>query len=465
MVKNLSNLDQGYTQRCERELRKKCVPLRNNWTPVDEALFSQKTLFDIPTEKAEKLRYNAIKYAFQYHYSKSLFYRRFCKELHVKPDDIKQQLDFLKIPLISDLFFKNYPSGSAFLEWINDIFVGDFPEVDIKSHRPSFDDIIDALQGYDITVVFSTGTGGRFSFIPKDQLTWARQMYAYARIFEMLPFVPSPKDSIGIWLGPNPRKTHLFIGRVATFALEVFDESKIHFGIDRELTTDLVRILMGRTSGVKEQLKAGVIRPAILLMENKMIKRFMEILANCEKSKNKVVISGPPFLIDVLLSRIERSEIQFSFHDGMMITGGGWKTYGSKGLQEKSFLKRVEQILGIPNNRCRDVYSMVECNAATISCEGGYKHVPHSVLYPMVLDKESKPLGYGEYGRFAFLDPLANSYPGFVMTGDKVKLLEHCPACDRPGPVVDKKISRMTDVEIRGCGEIMARMFSREIDK
>jgi len=462
VVKNLLNLNQGYVKRYERELRKKYMPPRSNWTPVDKALFGQKTLFNIPTDKAEKLRYDAIKYAFQYHYLKSRFYHQFCKELHVKPDDIKQPLDFSKIPLITDLFFKNYPSESTFLEWINNIFVGDLPVVDIKSHRTSFDNIIDALQRYDITVVFSMGTSGRFSFIPKDQLTWARQMYSYARIFEILPFVPSPIDTIGIWLGPNPRKTHLFIGRVATVALELFDESKIHFGIDRELTTDLVRILIGKSSGVKKLLKTRVIRPAIFLKQNMMLRRLIEILKNCEKSKKKVVISGPPFLIEVLLSRINRLGINFTFNNGMMITGGGWKIY-RKELQEKSFIERVEYILGIPNNRCRDVYSMVECNVATISCEGGYKHIPHSVLYPMVLDKESKPLGYGEYGRFAFLDPLANSYPGFIMTGDKVKLLEHCPACDRPGPVVDKKISRMTNVETRGCSEIMARMFSREI--
>ena len=30
------------------------------------------------------------------------------------------------------------------------------------------------------------------------------------------------------------------------------------------------------------------------------------------------------------------------------------------------------------------------------------------------------PAEYGESGRFVFLDALAESYPGFIITGDKV---------------------------------------------
>ncbi|MDD5779237.1 MAG: hypothetical protein PHU95_07290, partial [Candidatus Thermoplasmatota archaeon] len=71
--------------------------------------------------------------------------------------------------------------------------------------------------------------------------------------------------------------------------------------------------------------------------------------------------------------------------------------------------------------------------------------------------------GYNEWGRFAFLDPLAESYPGFIISGDKVLLLEHCPVCDRPGPVLEPEIKRARGEEMRGCAEEMRRVLSMDL--
>lgn len=440
--------DKKYVKERERYTRERYSPLK--WTPPDEALFGGR-IFDIPKEKAERLRFKAVKYAFNHHYSKNPFYHRFCKELDVKPDDIRNESDFLEIPLISDISFKIYPEGIDFINWLDKIYTGKMPSLDIKN--PSFDGIIDALQEKGITLVFSTGTSGRFSFIPRDELTWKRQMYAYSRIFELLPFIPSPSNSRAIWAGPNPRKTHLFIGRVAMLALDLFNESRIQIGIDREITTDLVGIFMGINRGIKERLKAWAIRPFMMIAENRAMDTLIKNLEECEKKKEKVVIGGPPFLIDAMLSRIEKKGKEFDFTNGMVITGGGWI-----GVEQKNFRNKIKGVLGIQDHNCRDVYSMVECSVPTMECEGHYKHIPHSVLYPMVLDEESEIMEYGEWGRFAFLDPLANSYPGFIMTNDRVKMLESCPKCGRPGPVIED-ISRMKSAEGRGCGAIIARML------
>jgi hypothetical protein len=68
-----------------------------------------------------------------------------------------------------------------------------------------------------------------------------------------------------------------------------------------------------------------------------------------------------------------------------------------------------------------------------------------------------------KWGRFAFLDALAHSYPGFVMTGDQVRLLEHCRVCDRPGPVLDRVIKRMPSEDMRGCAEEVRRVFDHDL--
>jgi len=63
------------------------------------------------------------------------------------------------------------------------------------------------------------------------------------------------------------------------------------------------------------------------------------------------------------------------------------------------------------------------------------------------------PAEYGEWGRYAFLDASAQSYPGFIISGDRVRMFEHCPVCDRPGPVLDREIERAKGEEVRGCAE------------
>jgi long-chain-fatty-acid---luciferin-component ligase len=435
------------------------------WTPPDDALFSPKKIYEVSEKKARELRLKAIKYAFRYHYSNSLFYNKFCKNLEVRPDDIKTENDYPKIPLISDLLFKDHPDGgNEFVEWLSKIFVGKFPKIRGLDHQASFDGIIDAFQRENITLVFSSGTSGNFSFIPRDKITWDRQMYVCSRIFELSPYnFQSSKYKI-IWLGPPPKKTHLYIGRLTIMLLDLFDEAKIYFGIERALTTEAVKLLMGASKGIKGRIKAGIVRPFIAFEENKIMEKLIYILEKSEKKEEEIGIGGPPFFVELLMSKMEKKGLKFDIEKGMVVTAGGWKTFGGIEIPGEKFRERVEKIFGIPTSNCRDIYGMVECNALNVSCEGHYKHIPHSILYPMILNEESEQIGFGESGRFAFLDPLANSYPGFIMTGDRVRLLEKCPVCNRPGPVIED-ISRMGGVQDRGCGAALARMFSEEIVK
>ena len=40
-------------------------------------------------------------------------------------------------------------------------------------------------------------------------------------------------------------------------------------------------------------------------------------------------------------------------------------------------------------------------------------------------------------------------------------LLERCPVCDRPGPVLDRVIKRMPSEDIRGCAEEVGGCLTR----
>jgi hypothetical protein len=63
---------------------------------------------------------------------------------------------------------------------------------------------------------------------------------------------------------------------------------------------------------------------------------------------------------------------------------------------------------------------------------------------------------------FAFIDPLPDSYPGFIITGDRVKILERCPKCQREGPVLDVEVTRMPGSEGRGCAAVMAELMQQD---
>ena len=52
-----------------------------------------------------------------------------------------------------------------------------------------------------------------------------------------------------------------------------------------------------------------------------------------------------------------------------------------------------------------------------------------------------------------------------IVTGDQVRLLERCPVCDRPGPVLEPEIKRAAGEEIRGCAEEMRKMLSSDLGK
>ena len=118
--------------------------------------------------------------------------------------------------------------------------------------------------------------------------------------------------------------------------------------------------------------------------------------------------------------------------------------------------------LEIPSKYYVDLYRMSEMNG--LGVHGGYKHL-HPWIHPMVLDDNQGHIGYDEWGRFAFPDPIANSYPGYIITGDRAKLLEKCPVCGKTGPVLESNITQMVGAEAKGCVNLMRRMMAEEFKK
>jgi len=444
---------------------KSYMPEGRELTPPEKALYEAEGVYTTDVKEAERYRLDAIRYAFRHHYENNKIYHEFCIEHNVKPDDIKSVDDFPKIPLLSHRFFKDYPSGKEFAIWIANIMTGDIPKIRIEAKNPSFDDVIRSFGNSGITIAYSSGTTGKFTFIPRDERTFKNAEYSIARSAIEMLHRWWKYDASAYLLFPHPQKTNLYVGKVTSV---LFDAVKdVSVAMDREITTDLIRISMGRTKGFREKMKGGAIKLVSKRMNEKMVNDIIDWTEKMEKSGRKAFFVGAPFILNAVMDKMNRDGIKFDLGEqGAILTGGGWKTQEHQRMPVKDFRDKAYKFFNIPKEQCIDLYAMVEGNGFMTHCpEGHYLHIPHNYYHPMVLDDNNEPVGYGEYGKFAFLDSLAMSYPGFIFTGDRVKLLERCPACGRPGPVLEPEVTRMAGEEVRGCAEEMRKMLMSDLNE
>ena len=429
------------------------IPPRETWSPADEAVFGPIDLYRVPIDEALQMQLRTVKYAFTRHYTLNDFYRKYCEMRGVTSDDVRAYDDLEKIPLIPDLTFKSHPFGADLAHWIANIYTGELPTVVIESANPTFDDVINAFNAAGMVVMYSSGTSGRHTVIPRDMRTYTCQQYAAAKSRTCLFNTIAVAHNLELY--PKPAQTNLAIGKFMAYKSEMYDD--VRNALDFEISADLT--LRAMTTEAQE----GRAPPSAGERQRKIINVAIKWLERYEKTADTIEVDGPPFLILELLNALEREGKHFEFGDrGMIVTAGGWKISEDKRIPAADFRKRIEEVLGIPEVRCLDIYSMAEANGIMVTCpDAHYYHIPLTWLKPFVLDKNFMPAGYGERGRFAFLDGLAGSYPGFIITGDQVRMLEHCPVCDRPGPVLDPEVKRAKGEEVRGCAEELRRIFAQ----
>jgi hypothetical protein len=443
------------------EIFEKFVPPRKQWSPVDTALHDPGTFFTQYHATQERLL-PAIQYTFRHHYENNFLYHHICDLKKVTPEAIKTKEDLQKIPLLPDAFFKDYPDGKGFLNWLKTIFTGSLPKPVFKTDAPTYDEVIEEFNKKGTSIMFTSGTSGRFSFIPRDTRSWNRVRYSAMRsVVELMDY---NRDDQVILLIPDPRQTNLTIASLFGIAYDLYHAQNVHIALDMKITIQFLRMQRDDTIGITEKIKAKALSTISPIVQRNSDLRIIHLLEQFEKTGKRVNIAGPPFWLDRILERMKKERKTVKLPDSQVLTGGGWKAEEDKRPPEESFRRKVEDILGIPQERYHDVYAMSECSSIFLSCEGHYKHIP-PVLLPYVLDEDLNPVGYNTVGRFAFIDPLPESYPGFLITGDRVKLFEHCPVCDREGPVMDIEVTRLPGVEGRGCAAVMSELMHQEEEK
>jgi long-chain-fatty-acid---luciferin-component ligase len=435
------------------------IPPRDTWGPAGEALYQPVDLFRVPLDEAQTMQLNAITHAFKHHYHNNSFYHEYCKTEGVSPSDIETSEDLLKIPLVPDVTFKQYPEGRDFARWLAGVFTGKLPKIVIEGPNPTFDDVINAFGASGVIVTYSSGTSGRFTFIPRDQKTFLASIYASVKAFVDMWAGYDPETN-GCLLFPNPKKTNLYAAKASTAYFDIM--SDVLVPIDRELTTRVIQAAM--TADPPSRETASRVQNQ---EQQKVIDQIISWLERNDEKKQRISIIGAPYLLHAVMDKMQREGKSLDFGErGAVVSGGGWKVIADARLTAADFRRQVRDVLGIPENCCFDFYGMVEGNWFMIHCpEGHYLHTPYTYCKPFVLDKYLAPVDYGEWGRLAFLDGLANSYPGFIISGDEVRMLERCPVCDRPGPVLEPEVKRAKGEEVRGCSEEVQRIFAQTLQE
>jgi len=434
--------------------------------------------------QAQKLRQEAILLNHAYYLKNIPIYQKVAREEGIGEttniEDIKRKL------MLSDGVFKSYNQ-----EWLD---TGDFGEMnqwlsgiyhkridlDCRGAR-SMDEWLERLENTGINVTLSTGTSGFFSFVPRDKEGWTLAKTANTCYLASL----LAHLNIGMSSGHFPLKQAVrllpppaFMKVVGKMGLPDFDAAFLgfrrgrmgnqslieelaplfrrrYFLYDIDITGAALRCLRrGARTDEEQQLIEGLQTEVISRKEI----NYLKVIENIEKSTDagqKIFIFGAPYqfkeLCEVMASYNRRLDLKGG---SLILLGGGWKSFIGESIGRDTLVDMLTDALDIQPKMVLEGYSMTEINFLMLRCEHGRFHIP-PIIELVVFDEELNPLNGNDIkGAFGFLDPLAVSYPGFIISGDYVHMINGECACGLSGPAITE-IGRLAGSEVKGCGGIM----------
>ena len=432
---------------------------------------------------AAELRQEAVLLNHRHYLANIPAYRAFAEEAGVGPDIV--DLEPIKRDLLStDDMFKSY--DPAWLDerrwdemngWLGKIFHERiaFDTSDLGT----IDAWIDRLAAHGVRVIYSSGSSGRFSFVPRDPVTWHRFTVAPSAYMAQLaleldttsavrrallggavrlldPFTlanvlhqKSMPEHDGVFLAF--RGGHMGT-QIVTQELAKRMRSST-FMYESHLSAQTLRLLATGPRTPEDERAIGEFRAATVGQKDARFDHIVSTLEAASKAGRKVFLVGAPYLFKELLEHT-RGTIPFA-KGSVVMTGGGWKTFSGEKIEQHVLHEMIGEAFAVPVASVVDAYSMAEIHGVVPRCEHGRYHVP-PMIEPMVVDEEMRPMsGKDLTGTFAFLDPFALSYPGFIVTGDRVRMVDEPCRCGAHGPAF-LEIGRAAGHEVKGCGGVMA---------
>ena len=441
----------------------------------------------IDLAQAGEMRREAARLLHAHYLSNIPFYQKFAGEegsgKNIDIQTIKRKLMFA-----ADIF-KSYEQVwlddgdfGKMTQWLSGIYD---KRIDIDAFGiKTIDEWIERLDTHGIYVVYSSGTSGEFSFIPRDKQDWklsrtaninclapllAGRMAgnALSRMWLKSPAKIVSPDTFAALAGKKglPDFDAFFLGfRHGRMGNQVLIEELAplfrnrHFLYDTTITGAALRLLRRGASTDEEQHLLSKYREEIIGQENEHYLKLIDNIRQSTNNKQKIVIFGAPYQFAKLCEVAAGLNQRLTLPRGSFaLFGGGWKSFTGEAISREILMSRLSDSLGIPPTMILEGYSMTEINVLMLRCEHGRFHIP-PIIEPVILDEELNPLFEKDVkGAFGFLDPLAVSYPGFIISGDYVHMIDAECECGLAGPSITE-IGRMPGSEVKGCGGIMSSM-------
>jgi hypothetical protein len=359
-------------------------------------------------------------------------YRQLLSELRVA--DVADVTTLTTELLISVDLFKSYDDDwlaaedfAAMTEWVSEVSTH-APDPELRGVR-TVAEWRNRLRDVGIYLGISSGSSGRLSFVPRDRAT-AGALATNGRSYSPL-----------MWGGSAPGEP----------------------GYDLLLLTPPGRALgmQAVATGLASQaIRSHTLTPPDPSEEpangnSAALATAVEFLRAAAATRRRLLVFGGPPAVAWFCSQLSKQGGRISLPpDTLLVTGGGWKGAAARdhGWSSPATLgELIQETLGIPAERWVDVYGMSECNAYLLRCQSGRYHVP-PVVDMFVVDDDLTPLsGSDVTGTIGLLDPFAFSYPGFLLTGDRGRLVTASCPCGLAGPGFVDGITRVPEQELKGC--------------
>jgi len=436
-------------------------------------------------DRARELRREAILINHSHYLSKISIYQKLA---HAEGIGELDDIEPIKRKLMStDDLFKSYHQDwldrkdfRGMNEWLSSIFHQRIA-IDTDGVR-TIDDWIDRLTAHGIIPAYSSGTTGAFSFVPRDKPSW--YLFTTAPVCYLAPVLI--EKGLGTWLQNILLKPmgkllspDTFARAVKRMGLPDFDGIFLNFkkgnmGIqlvaqefarlfristflyDIELSASALRCITRGAKSEEDQKLLQAFQAGTIGKKEENYARIIRRLRESTAEGQKVFLFGAPYQLKELVEIICGSGKKLALKPGSFILfGGGWKTFEGEKIQKEALVKMIAETFAVLPELIMEGYSMTEINATMPCCDYGRFHLPPHIE-PIILNEELVPLqGKDLRGAFGFLDAFALSYPGFIISGDNVRLQDESCACGVQGPALTE-VGRSPGREIKGCGGIMA---------
>jgi len=317
-------------------------------------------------EGSSQLFMDAMRECVKHHYDNSDFFKKYMDDAGVKPEDLKTEADLIKLPPIHANFFKKYEVLSV-------------PRDTITEH------------------VTSSGTTGQKSqmFFDKDSFDFGNAMIENE--FRYYGFL-SDEPTNYLLFTYEPAQVSKNLGTAKT------DLGLLSYAPVNDTFFALRYNGIGHDFDVYGTIKA---------------------LEEYEEQGLPVRIFGfPSFLYFTVQQMKDTGHRPLKLNKkSMTMLGGGWKGYADKQIQKSELYALVEEMLGIPEENCRDGYGSTEHSVPYFECPKHHFHIPvYSRMF--IRDVETlEPLPYGKPGFANFITPHLLSVPAVsVLMGDMAVL-------------------------------------------